>query len=485
MNEEIQSSPTQQQADIVNFSTTNDRENQKLREKVLDVLQAITESATPEEYSTFLKDANQEKVGHTSTKHLQVLLVDAITALARKGSFDLARRDGAIYVYNSRYWERISDEKFQNFLGQMAERFGLDPYLSRHYLFREQLLRQFFSQGFAESFADSSVLINLQNGTYEVKQEGHQLREFRKENFIRYQLSFAYDPTATAPIFQRYLDKVLPDKQAQQVLAEYLGYLFVPNAFLKLEKALILYGSGANGKSVFFEIVLALLGAENVCCYSLQSLTDGPGYYRAMLSGKLLNYASEISDRLNPDIFKALVSGEPVEARLPYKDPFTLKDYARMIFNCNSLPKDTEANHAFFRRFLVVPFEVQIPQDEQDPELHRKIVRSELPGIFNFVLQGLDRILQNRRFSVCSKISEAVETYKMESDPVRLFIEEKGLRPSHKGFVYLKILYAEFQIWSGENGFRLMSIRTFADRMRSAGFQTERDSMGTIVYADS
>ncbi len=112
----------------------------------------------------------------------------------------------------------------------------------------------------------------------------------------------------------------------------------------------------ANGKSVFFEVVNSLLGGEeNVSSYSLQSLTNDNGYFRAMLGNKLVNYASEINGNLETAIFKQLVSGEPVEARLPYGEPFTLTNYAKLIFNCNELPKDVEQSNAYFRRFLIIP----------------------------------------------------------------------------------------------------------------------------------
>ena len=157
-----------------------------------------------------------------------------------------------------------------------------------------------------------------------------------------------------------------------------------------------MYGTGANGKSVFFEVVQALLGSDNVSSYSLQSLTNDNGYFRAKLANKLVNYASEINGNLETSIFKQMVSGEPVEARLPYGQPFTLTQYAKLIFNCNELPKDVEHTNAYFRRFLIVPFDVTIPPDEQDKTLHTKIIDNELSGVFNWVLEGLDRLLKQK-----------------------------------------------------------------------------------------
>lgn len=112
-------------------------------------------------------------------------------------------------------------------------------------------------------FAKDSVYINLKNGTFEITPHHTKLRPFNPQDFITYQLGFDYNPEAKMPLFEAYLNKVLPDKSSQKVLAEYLGYVFIRPSYLKLEKTLLLHGSGANGKSVFYEIVRKLLGEQN------------------------------------------------------------------------------------------------------------------------------------------------------------------------------------------------------------------------------
>jgi len=79
-----------------------------------------------------------------------------------------------------------------------------------------------------------------------------------------------------------------------------------------------------------------------------------------MIANKLINYSSEIGKRFEVDKFKQLCSGEPVEARLPYGDPFQIRNYARLVFNANQLPKDIEQTNAYFRRFLIIPFVKEI-----------------------------------------------------------------------------------------------------------------------------
>jgi putative DNA primase/helicase len=322
--------------------------------------------------------------------------------------------------------------------------------------------------------------------TIEISSKGTELRPFDRSDFITYQLPFEYNPQAKAPLFEAYLNKVLPDTERQRVLAEYLGFVFIKHGSnaLKEEKALILYGTGANGKSVFFEVVNNLLGNENVSSYSLQSLTNDNGYFRAKLANKLVNYASEINGNLEASIFKQLVSGEPVEARLPYGQPFILKQYAKLIFNCNELPKDVEHTNAYFRRFLIIPFDVTIPPHEQDKSLHTKIIESELSGVFNWVLEGLNRLLEQRRFSDCEAAQKAVEQYRTESDSVQMFLNDYSYKVSSTNEMPLKEIFNEYKSYCIESGFRACSLRTLADRLRNSGYQTERKGYGTAVNAE-
>lgn len=246
------------------------------------------------------------------------------------------------------------------------------------------------------------------------------------------------------------------------MLAEYMGYIFTTG--LKLEKAAILYGSGANGKSVFFEVVNALIGPDNICSYSLQNLTKYDSYQRAELSNKLLNYASEINGKLEASIFKQLVSGEPVEARQIYGRPFVMREYGKLMFNCNELPKEVENTNAFFRRFLIIPFEQTIPESEQDPELAAKIIRDELSGVFNWMLDGLGRLLQQRTFTRSAIIREQVEDFRRESDSVAMFLDEGRYKPDPQSCMLLKDLFYNYRSFCYENGYTPCSLKTVSKR---------------------
>jgi putative DNA primase/helicase len=419
-------------------------------------------------------------------KHFLVTCVEKILETADKNNWGVCRNHNFIYLYNGEYWSCVESQDFQIFLGKAAEKMGVYKFDARLYTFRRQLLQQFLSVSRLPKPQqnDNSVLINLKNGTFEIDGNKMHLRKPDRNDFLTYQLPFPYDEKAVSPIFDDYLNTVLPDINRQKILAEYLGYLFIKTSVLKLEKSLVLYGTGANGKSVFFEIVNALLGGtENVSNFSLQNLTNENGYFRSMLANKLVNYASEINGKLETSIFKQLVSGEPVEARLPYGEPFTLTNYAKLIFNCNELPKDVEVNNAFFRRFLIIPFDVTIPENKQDKQLASKIINNELSGVFNWVLDGLKRLLQQKNFTQCDAVDNILNKYKRESNTVALFIDERYSTNTDK-FIPLSKLYSDFKSFCKDDNYIPVTKRNFSDRIRNLGILIERKNYGMAVKVE-
>jgi putative DNA primase/helicase len=417
-------------------------------------------------------------------KHYIIYSIEELLKLAIRNNWGICRNNDFYYFYNGAFWSLSNKDELRTFLSHVAEKMGVNKADARFYKFVDDLFKQFhFGANLPEPISDTATtLINLKNGTFEITPTLQHLRKPERVDFLKYQLPFEYNPAVKAPIFQAFLNKVLPDVETQRVLSEYIGYVFIQPNVLKLEKTLFCYGTGANGKSVFFEIIRALLGSENISNYSLQSLTDSTGYYRANLANKLVNYASEINGNLETSVFKQLVSGEPVEARLPYGQPFILSNYAKMIFNGNTLPKDVEHTNAYFRRFLIIPFSVTIPANEQDKDLDKKIIADELPGVFNWVLEGLDRLLKQRNFSKCDAAERMVQDYKQQSDTVALFLDDSNYTPSTTENTPLKSLHSEYKSYCMDNGYKACSNRTLSERLKGIGYDVDRNRAGNVVY---
>jgi putative DNA primase/helicase len=219
--------------------------------EILDSLQRID----------FYDQAELRPKEKLSQKHLIVLTIREVLKTANETNCGLCRHQDFIYSYNGEFWKLLDREELKIFLGDAAEKLGVHKITVTYHKFRDELYKQFLAVAHLPKpqKTGKAVLINFQNGTGEITKDGIKIRPFSRADFLTYQLSFAYDRAASYTKWQSFLDEVLPEKDKegnviderksrQRVLAEYIAYIFTS---LKLEKTLILLGTGANGKSVF------------------------------------------------------------------------------------------------------------------------------------------------------------------------------------------------------------------------------------------
>lgn len=189
-----------------------------------------------------------------------------------------------------------------------------------------------------------------------------------------------------------------------------------------------------------------------------------------------------INGKIDSTKFKSLASGEPVEARLPYGQPLIVEDYAKLIFNTNELPKQVEFTDAFFRRYIIVPFQVTIPEKEQNKNLHREIIEDELPGVFNWVISGLNRLLNQKKFSYCPSKDLALDQFRTESDTVKRFLDEEGYKPDPENKILLKDLYHKYRDFALYDGNRILAKGNFKKRLDALKIYVNKETSGLQIY---
>lgn len=334
-----------------------------------------------------------------------------INTVSQKSGFPFVSMDGKIYIYTGTHLEEVDENELMMFLKFSYQQLSGDAVYSGKRELINGLTAQFPYTVMGLNVKQAEDKINFGNGTLDLKTGT--LCKHDWADYFRYVLPYDYDKNASCPTFMKYLNEVMPEKEAQDVLSEYVGWLFMPG--LKLEKVLFLYGSGCNGKSVFIDVVEALLGKENI---SHESLSDLCGEYgansRSNLAGKILNTCSDVApNAFAGDLFKRIASGEPISTKILYKDVTTLTDYAKMMFCLNELPKTNDTSNGFYRRFLIAPFNVQIPKNRINPNLAKDIISHELPGIMNWVLKGRERLVRNGKFTDSPVMNKTLEEYRM------------------------------------------------------------------------
>lgn len=310
------------------------------------------------------------------------------------------------------------------------------------------------------------------------------LRGHAPSDWHRNALEIEYRAVADCPCWIKFVEDVFsPDEDKLEkaaFLQEFVGYLLTPSS--KHQIMLLCVGEGANGKSVAVEIMQALLGAPNYSTVPLHQL--GQAFRNAVLQSKLANFCSEISGTRRPDegAIKEIVGGDAIYAEKKGKDGFSFKPYARIVATGNTLPELSDTSDGFSRRLAILTFNRQFAEHERDHDLQRKLL-AELPGIFVWALEGLQRLLAAGKFTRVPSSTAAVAAYKLRSNPVAQFMTtmaDKSTGRHHR--TKTSDLYKTFHTFCQDNGFvPVMSNARFGIELSRMDIKSFK-SNGSLYY---
>lgn len=238
------------------------------------------------------------------------------------------------------------------------------------------------------------------------------------ERFIRGHLPYDYSPDARAPFFERWIDNLmLHDKDLVAALQEFLGYIVEGGPYTH-HKMLWLSGVGRNGKSTFIDVMKALIGRQNYISASLAHLMNDK-FMSAMLDGKLLCASEEVNpgDFRDSGLVKTLTGDGEITAQRKFKPAFDMTNRAKLVWSLNELPQLSDLTPGMLSRIIIIPFNRFFSDAEQDKGIKGKLF-SELPGIFNWALQGMHRLKEKGSFTTAKASRDALEKVEHDSSSV-------------------------------------------------------------------
>lgn len=304
-------------------------------------------------------------------------------------------------------------------------------------------------------------IINLKNGLYNVQEDT--LVEHTPDYCSTVQLNASYNSKASCPRFTKYLQEVL-DADQIPLIQEMLGYFLVP--VTRAQKCFVVVGEGGAGKSQLLLVLnQVLLGSENVSNVSWQALNER--FKTAELFGKLANIFADLPTKNIDDngIFKALVGEDYLTVEKKNKNPFSFQSKARLLFSCNTIPRNLgDKSEGFYRRLILIRFDHAVPENVKDPNLQEKL-RAEADGIFLFALEGLKRLINNSyKFSETERNKRELAQYKEESDNVLSFVSESC--ELGEGFDYGSTeLYNAYKGFCEDSGVKPYSQKNFVKQL--------------------
>ena len=321
-------------------------------------------------------------------------------------------------------------------------------------------------------------LVNLKNGVFDW-QAGKLSKSSSDYGFIT-QIPVEYSENASCPNIDNFLASTLPG-DCISLAEEIFGYcLICDNRF---QKAFILVGTGANGKGTFINLLEAFLGRENVSTIPLQEI-DEHRFKRSELFGKLANVFADLDRRAlkGTSYFKTIVAGDSIDAERKFKNSFSFRPYAKLIFSANEIPHSPDNTHAFFRRWSIIPFNNKFEGENEDVDILKKLTTpEELSGLLNKALQGLIRLSVNNGFTEPETASKAKDDYRRSSDSAYLFLKENAITGPDK-YVKKAVIYDAYKSWCEKAGVRNLSNTRFNARLKDSFDveDTQRAGIGKI-----
>ncbi len=269
-------------------------------------------------------------------------------------------------------------------------------------------------------FDSQPYKINLINGTYDIKT--NTFNEHNQADYFNYQIPIIYDPDAKIDKIQTFMENTLYLEDIP-VIQELLGYCLYREYFV--HKAFLFVGQGRNGKTTLLNLINAFLGVQNIASISLHSICKDR-FGSSDLYGKLANTWDDLSTDLvyNTGLFKIATGGGYLRAERKFEQSFKFINKAKFIFSCNIIPESKDKSMAYAKRWIVIEFPNTFEGEACDKQLIHKLTEDkELSGLFNWALQGLNRLIEKQDFSKHRTLEDVVQFQSETQSPVFKFVE--------------------------------------------------------------
>jgi putative DNA primase/helicase len=382
------------------------------------------------------------------------------------------------YRFTGTHWEERSDVWLENYAQNNFKPFVKSAVTTE---FKNTILRNNL-QSHKALIETTHLKANLLNGVYDFKT--HKLLAHSSDFFFRELLPYSFDPEAKAPLFEKMLKEVTcGDEALQKNLQEYIGYI-ISGVPCDADKMLVLTGEGQNGKSRFLKIPQALVGKQQTKLTFTQIKSD---FARMNLDGALLCLFEEVpksSDKEQWELLKDWSAGGLVSACRKFENFIHFENKAKIVLTCNVLPQGTDPSHGYFRRLLIVPFNATFSEElgNLDRTIADRIIASELPGVFNWALEGFKRLEANEfNFTESKAMQDTLDSYKLHVDSTARFFEDYSLELGEPGDLHfaciktdagrhgtsVQSLYKTYTISCQDQGDMPLSQKVFTERLKT------------------
>lgn len=360
------------------------------------------------------------------------------------GEYIYSLQEDYIYVYEEGFWKKLFDIEFLDRVEQQMKEITKYPLavkkqIIENFKFKKYLRLEKFNQ---------MPLINFTN--YMFDPVGMNVLAHKKEYFSTIRVPYEYNALAKCELWIKSLNEILEnDQQKINLLQEFFGYCLIPE--IDQKKALLLLGDTDTGKSTILFILKDLLGEINCSNVPLQYLPNPQ--YTPLLINKMVNIDADVNKNAGDyeREFKIITSGESVSCNQKHIPTFEFIPKCKIILAANIFPKITDHSSAFYQRLILIPCDRRFSEEEKNRNLHKEL-KEELPGIFNWVVEGLQRLKKRGRFEQFDFMKDAVQELEDENNPINSFFDEHiEIEILENTYIEKAELFQKYKNWCEKN----------------------------------
>lgn len=293
-------------------------------------------------------------------------------------------------------------------------------------------------------------------------------------------LPITHDPIALPHEFRAWLRVVFgDDDEMLRHVWEVLGYLLMTGN--PLQKIIMLFGGGGDGKGTFLRLLRAMLGKVNYSSVSLHQLVEDR-FASSNLYGKTANISGDLSSKFltDPQILKEITGGDSISASRKHGQAFEFVPYAVPIFAANEFFRTSDNSYGWRRRWMVIEFPNKVENEtEGAPVFDESVLHDDIPGIFNEAMEGLRRLMLRGRFAAPEAARDATTRMHDEADPFltwlneddAVFLGEDQSSPSDD-------VYKAYKNWCRRNGYSAVASGPLGQRLKQMGITRTRPRVG-------
>jgi P4 family phage/plasmid primase-like protien len=382
----------------------------------------------------------------------------------------LVHTAGGFWRYEKGVWKPFADTILsQIMVAVMKERVQADMMTNTLKILRGLINRE------EDMWPKDMNLINVANGMLDIRTM--KLIPHDPIYGSRTQLPVNYNALAFSQRWWDFLLEIFPDDDnyaKRGLLQQFFGYCLLRDC--RYQKALFLYGTGANGKSTVLDVLQAMVGRENTSSLSLADLTQR--FKAQFLREKLINLATETNTRdpLATELLKAIISGDPITAEQKYGEQFQFRPFAKFITAMNDAPVIPDKSYGFGRRIIVLTFEKRFTDEEIKPRMADYLIE-EIEGVFNWAVMGLTALLKKDGFLIPNEVGKATSDFMETLNPLLIFVNEMCEVHDAVSVPTMELweCYAE---WCADGKNRPLGRNRFLDQVRQTFPRVKSDKIG-------